>query len=140
MIRPASMAMEPQLIGDCMKAGRMDGAAISTIIRPQPNTKEAQQAAVVVRFQYREEVRSQESAGQCAPGDAHELSDKGHVALILDESQYSGDGDEDHDEYTDDQHLSLVTHFFKKYVPDKVNGQRGAGRDDQGGEGGHGSR
>ena len=69
-----------------MKAGRMDGAAISTIIRPQPNTKEAAGGRCGPLPVQGKEVRSQESAGQCAPGDAHELSDKGHVALILDES------------------------------------------------------
>ena len=48
------MAMAPQLIGDFMIGGMMDGASISTNMIPAPKIKQAQQEAFVVFFQYKE--------------------------------------------------------------------------------------
>ena len=55
--RPASMAKAPQLIEDCSRVGKANHPVEVEIrfrvIIPEPKRKEAQQAALVVFFQYR---------------------------------------------------------------------------------------
>ena len=86
------------------------------------------------------EEGSQEGTRQSAPGHAHELSDKGHVLLVLNDGQDHGDQDEDHDQNAHGQHLLFLVHLLDDIVLEQVQGQRGGAGQHQAGQGGHGRR
>ena len=67
MIRPANMAMDPQLIGDCIITGRDGLANIFTSINTEPKIKDAQQDKAVVPFQYKEYKNGARNAPAKAP-------------------------------------------------------------------------
>ena len=48
---PASMAMAPQLIGDCMMAGKLSRQKIFNSINTELNKKHTQQEAVLTFFE-----------------------------------------------------------------------------------------
>ena len=86
------------------------------------------------------EERCQESTSQSAPGNAHQLRDKGDAAAILDQGQNRRNGDEHDDQNAHAQQLLFLAHVLDNGILQKVDGQRGAGGHNQRGERGHGSR
>ncbi len=69
MINPASMAMAPQLIGDCMMAGKESRKKILAIIRMELNRKQTQQEAFVTFLEYREYIKGARKEPARAPQD-----------------------------------------------------------------------
>jgi len=84
------------------------------------------------------EEGGQESSGQGAPADAHELGDEGDAGAVLDDGQHHGDGDKHHDQAAHDEHLLFLVHLFYHMALEQVQGEGGAGGEHQGAEGGHG--
>ena len=78
--------------------------------------------------------RCEEGTGEAAPGDTHHLGDECRRV----ERQSDGDDDEDGDQHTHDGELGLLAHILPEGLLQEVEGHRGAGGQDQRGQGRHG--
>ncbi len=83
--------------------------------------------------------RRQKGSGQSAPGNTHELSDKGHIGLILEQGDDHGYDDEHGHQHPHAEQLLLFLQILFE-MSDEVQGHGGAGGEHQTGQRGHGSR
>lgn len=81
--------------------------------------------------------RCEECARQSTPRDAHQLCNKGDIALVLDNGNNRRDGDEYKDKDANRHEQLALAHVLHKRAAEEINRQRRAGRDNQRGQRGH---